>query len=365
MMRAKIKAWFELSKLTGIEINLGSEGVETVHACTLQISGDQLGIAAQNAGLKSIEHFAKNYKPGPVTLCLTGKGILTRQIAPVQVIDRQVISQILPNANAEEFYFQLYNSTEFSVVSLVRQSVADAVLAELERSGFQVLVLSLGSPDDDVPIASLRPELIPASQIAFQVLLGRTVAGVAIEQLKTNKLQAFAKAKVLGIAAVFGCILLVLLLINFFVFSHYQDAAGRLAIRRNQSGVEVKKFRQVESDIVQKTALITTAGWAGGYPYAWLTDQLMAGKPAVITISAFSINPLKAQKITDKREEVYENRKISISGSSDQAATLNNWLFEIRAKDWVSDCSIRDYELNKESGKGQFTIEIEIRDYEG
>lgn len=364
-MLGRIRGWFELGTLTGAEIRLGQEGVEAVQACTLQLSGDRLLIKDQHTGLKNITHFAKHVQPGPVAICLTGKGVLTKTIQSVQVIDQQAIGQVLPNANAADFYFQLESGNEHSVISLVRRSVADAVIKEFTDLGFQVVSLSLGMSNDIKMGSAVKPELLLAYHCAFGILLGQETATVAHAALEENKLQVFAKAKVMGIAAVFGSAVLVLLMVNFFLFSHYEREAGRLSLKRNRSGMQVKKFQQMESDIQQKTALVTNTGWTGGYPYAWLTDQLMAGRPAAVAISQLSINPLKVQKAVGSTAEIHETGKIRISGTCDKAATLNNWLFEIRSKDWVKDCGIQDYELNKESGKGQFTIDIQISDYEG
>ncbi|WP_285060255.1 hypothetical protein [Pedobacter ginsengisoli] len=364
-MLDRIRGWFELGTLIGAEIRLGQDGTESVQACTLQISGDRMTVKDQHTGLKNITHFAKHYKPGPLAVCLTGKGILTKQIQPIAVASEQVISQVLPNANAADFYFQLEQRDGHAVVSLVRRPVADDLIKELTALGFQVICLSLGALRNGQATSNLKPELMPAYDSAFQVLLKQELTGVDHAALNENRLQAFARAKVGGIAAVFGCVMLVLLVINFFMFSHYEAEAGRLSLKRNRSGMQVKKFQQMESDIQQKTSLITSAGWAGGYPYSWLTGQLMAGRPSAVAITQFSINPLKIQSGATSTAEIYETGKIRVSGTCDQAATLNNWLQEVRAKEWVKDCGILNYELNRESGKGQFTIDIEISDYEG
>lgn len=360
-MLAKIKRWFELRDLTGLEARLGSDGVETVHACTLQIAGDHLSVEAERTGLKNIAHFAKHFKPVPVALCLSGKGVLSKKIQDTAATAQQALQQVLPNANAADFYLQL----EADSLSLIRKNIADPVLAELSASGFRVISLNLGGQGSTNIPGKIKPELAGAYSAAFQVLLGQEQAEVSSPELEEHKQQVYAKAKLMGRGLVLGCTLLVLLLVNFFLFTHYQSAAEKLAFRKTRSGQEIKKFQQMESGIMQKTMLITTAGWAGGYPYAWLTGELMSSRPLAIGISVFSINPQKIQAIVSSREAVYETGKIRISGTCDKAATLNNWLFEIRAKDWVKDCGILSYEFNKESGKGQFTIDIAINDYEG
>ena len=370
-MWAKMKRWLEVNSLTGLEVILGQEGVVMVHACTLNISGDQLSVRDQQPGLKNTAHFGKHYQPSPVALCLTGRGILVKSIPDVVRIDQQVIQNLLPNAKVEDFYFQLDHGDDRiagngqATLFMIRRSVADAVISQLSRLGFQVVSLSLNPPPSGTIPEGSKPELSRAYAAAFQVLLGQNYSEVESDALSENKAQLFARTKVMGIAAVSGCILMLMLLINFFLFSHYRTQSADLADRNNQSGQEVRKFREMETGIAQKTTLINEAGWTGGYPMAWLTDQLMATRPASVRISLLSINPMKTQSLPGAREELYESGRIKVTGTCDKAATLNNWLFEIRGKDWVKECSISAYEMNRETEKGQFTIDIYIEDYEG
>jgi len=354
-MLQRIKERFELRALSGVEVRLGKEGIDHINACTLKLSGDLLSLVINKDNLKNIAHFAKHFRPGPVAVCLTGKGVLTKEVKNALVTDKQVVQLVMPNANPDEFYFQLHSTESPAMVSLIRRIVADEILSELSDQGFQVVALSLGKLDND-----------PAYKAAFQVLLSQEIIEVQELKFTNNRRQMFAKAKVLGIAVVFGSTLFALLIINFMLSGYFAGKADQLALKRNASGMEVRKFQEMEADVQQKVVLITNTGWAGGYPLAWLTDQLMTSKPAAITLRQLSINPLKPTKIQGAAStETYEVNKITVSGFCDQAATLNNWLFEIRSKSFVAGCTIGLYELNKESGKGSFTIHIVVRDYEG
>lgn len=354
-MLQRIKERFELRTLSGLEIRLGKEGIDHINGCTLKLSGDLLSVSSKKENLKNITHFAKHFKPGPVALCLTGKGILTKEVKNALVTDKLVVQLVMPNANPDEFYFQLHSKEQQTMVSLIRKTSADEILSELSDQGFQVVALSLGELDDD-----------PAYKAAFQVLLNQEIIEVQDMKFSHNRRQMFAKARVLGIAVVFGSILIALLGINFLLSGYFEGKADQLALKRNATGIEIKKFQEMEGDVARKAVLITHTGWSGGYPLAWLTDQLMASKPAAITLQQLSINPLTSAKSQGAAStETYEVKKIIVSGICDDAATLNNWLFEIRSKNFVATCAIGRYELNKESGMGNFTIHIVLKDYEG
>lgn len=354
-MLQRIKERFELRALSGVEIRLGKEGIDHINACTLKLSGDLLSVTGKKENLKNITHFAKHFKPGAVVVCLTGKGVLTKEVNNTLVTDKQVVQLVMPNANPDEFYFQLHSTAQQVMVSLIRRTSADEILSELNNLGFQVVALSLGELDDD-----------PAYKAAFQVLLNQEIIEVQEVKFAHNRRQIFAKARVLGIAVVFGSSLFSLLVIGFLLSGYFEGKADQLALKRNATGMEIKKYQKMEADVQQKAALIVHTGWAGGYPLAWLTDQLMISKPTSITLRQLNINPLKPTKIQGAAStETYEVNKVMISGVCDQAATLNNWLFEIRSKSFVTACTIGQYELNKESGEGNFTIHIVLKDYEG
>ena len=354
-MLQRIKERLEWRMLIGVEIRLGKDGVGLINACSMKLSGDLLSVVSKKENLKNLTHFSKHFKPGFIAVCLSGRGVLTKEVKSGSLSDKQVVQQVMPNANVDDFYFQLYSREGQTVVSLVRRSTADGVLMELANLGFQIVSLNLGDMDDEA-----------AYKAAFQVLLNEEINEVKELRFANNRRQMFAKTKVQRIAVVFAGMLFTLLIINFLLSGYFTRRAEELAFTSNASGVEIRKFQEMEARVVQKGRLITTAGWAGGYSLAWLTDRLMLSKPAAITLLHLTINPLIIEKTPGvATEEKYEVRKIVVSGLCDQASTLNNWLYEIRSKGFVAECSINHYELNKESGKGRFTIHITVNDYEG
>ncbi len=159
----------------------------------------------------------------------------------------------MPNANPDEFYFQLHSTAQQTMVSLIRRTSADEILSELNDMGFQVVALSLGELDDD-----------PAYKAAFQVLLNQEIIEVQDMKFSHNRRQMFAKARVLGIAVVFGSTLFALLVISFLLSGYFEGKADQLALKRNATGMEIKKFQEMEGDVARKAVLITNTAWAGG-----------------------------------------------------------------------------------------------------
>ncbi|ACU03322.1 hypothetical protein [Pedobacter heparinus] len=369
MLKAMIQDLMRLSTLTGVQVHTEKDGQKLIHACTLKLSKAQLGFEHQHKGLKSVVHFAKNFKPGPLAIVLTGKGIITKKIDKVQGLDPQVLNQVLPNANPDHFYLQHYSNEEYSFISAIRRNEADELMAAFREEGFMVLSLSLDAfvLDDAMELkeGQLEEELLPAYAAAFQVLLGGTEGTyVAVEQLRVNRAQAFARAKLKGIGLLAGLVLMVLLLLNFVGYSYYSEQVKQLSAASNSSTAEIGKLRGQEKEIGKKTELIKAAGWTGGLNYAYLCDALMACMPAKMSLQEFSINPADEELSRARHEMVYQNRQVKVRGACRDASMLNNWIFAIRAKDWVEGCKILNYAINPDDGSGSFAIAVQLKAHE-
>ena len=354
MKKQIFKDLFRLRRLIVLQIRLENDGLTTCHVYELNLSGEKLQVTDRKSGFKNIAHFSRLFRPGPLMLCLSGRGVLSKQIDRQRLTDEQVFAHTLPNARPDDFYMQWVAREDLTAVSVVRKEVADPYIEELTRGGFEILALNLG------------PETAEQQENAIKLLLGAETVKAGYPGLQENYDQVVAKARFQGMLMLSGLVLLLVLLINFFFFSVYSDKTEKLMRQNNITGAQVKKYQEMEETLQQKAVLIKHAGWTGGYPCAWLTDRLMASKPFDIGISGFTINPLRlSQPSTTVPDEVYETGKIRINGNSGDASTLNNWLHKIRAMNWVKTCDIASYGLNRDISRGEFVIEISISDYEG
>lgn len=365
MWKGLLQNFGKMTVMTGLEIHTEKDGLLALHACSVKLLKEELVFECNKPNLKSLVHFTKHYQPTPIGLCLTGKGIITKKIERVAALDAQVINQILPNANPELFYFQHYVSGDYSWISAIRRTEADDWVAQLAAHGFKVLSLSL---DRFVLEEVIQPEatqleetLWLAYAVAFQLLLRKDLVAVVHPELTHNREQSFARSRVMAIAGVFGVFLLLLLLLNFVLFSYYREQLEALSARSNTTAAEVGKLKRMEADIEQKTAFITKAGWTGGLNYAYIADQLVSCMPRKISLQDLSINPLNEAISKQKHEEVYEIKTVSVTGACGDASTLNNWIFAIKAKDWVAGCKILNYAINQDDGSGAFAISIQLQ----
>jgi len=355
--RAKISVWFKglfrLKQLAVLRVTLGREGQHQYSAYLLELEAEQVKAGAEQGPLKDIGHFGKSFPKVPVLLCLNGKGVLGKTIPAADLTSEAALAQALPGADPGDFYVQslkVYNGTQPETrLEVIRKPLADELSAQLEAAGYPVVGLCLGED------AGLRDN-------AAKVLLGAGGVTAAAPPMQERLLQLRAKARLSGVFALTGVGLLLLLLLNFLLLSHYTAEVEQLALQQNLKGSEVKKYALLETELSSRAAFLRTSGFSG-YRFAWLTGAVMASRPAGVIVTEFSINPLKQQAFASGGRKVYDAGKMIIRGQSEGAAEVNGWLYGLRAMDWVKHCELSGYVVSRDTGKGEFTVAIEMRPY--
>lgn len=331
-----------------LTIHHDREGKVMLSSCELVRSGDKITVSKYSE-FKNILHFSKQYESGmPVVLNLSGKGILEKEVSGNSLSAIEAFRLALPNSKAEEFYIQKL-SGEILKIAMVRRETADSYLNELSGPGLVVVSLCLNLKESEFKKAGIN------------LILGLENLGVDLSVLKDNLEQLQARTKLKGISILSAFSMFMALLVNFFCYSTYSDKVTTLEKEHNVTQDKVDRYQTIEADVSEKIQLIKTTGWAGGYPLAWLTDRVMASKPSSIEMSEFFINPFH-ERILDEKSKSQENLKILMRGSSNDAVELNGWLHQIRSMNWVKNCDLVSYNFNKESGKGEFMLALNIAD---
>jgi len=370
MLKDKFQDLIGINEMTGLEIFTGQQE-PLFHACRLKIRRKELSFEQQTADLKSVVYLAKQYKPGPIALCLTGKGILTKKLDQISVLNQQIINQVFPNTNMDHFYFQVLRRNDYCLLSAVRKKNADDLIDRLFAHGFLVVSLTLGEEvkHEVIEISSdkLKPDLAVAFAVAFQLLVHQEeeLICAAHPLLKENRTQILAKEKLKGLSVIIAPVLLLLLLISFLVFAVYTEKLEKLSSQTQITDTEVNRLQMIETGINHKIAFIRSVGWTGGLHYAYLCDQLISSMPQQIRLTGLTINPVDDLQRGEKQQDINLYQIIEVIGICENAAAVNDWFFTLKAKSWVSDCKLISYGINQDNGKGVFTVRIQLKDYEG
>jgi hypothetical protein len=350
MLKDMFSNLFTLSSIIGVDVALGGT-TKLISSCKLQIQGTILSSSANHSELRSVLHFSKQYKPGPVAINVRGKGVLVRKTGQLNQLDQQAFHSILPNANLKDFYTQVLKDNEGNTVSLIRKVDADALINEFESHGFTVIGFTLDGFNEN-----------EAYQVGFSCLIDDQSKSVHSTTIDLAALQIRAKAKLTGIGVLAGPALLLLLLLNFFVHDHYTSLVAACKLQTVSSSAQVARLRAVENRLKERTSMIKGVGWTAGLRYGYLTDRLLAKTPAQISIEQIAVNPLNPKQAQGLSAPLYSNATTVITGNCTGAAELNDWLFVLKSAPRIANCTIQNYAINRDTGRGQFSITLQLSD---
>ncbi|MFN6946681.1 MAG: hypothetical protein ACK4ND_17160, partial [Cytophagaceae bacterium] len=146
MIRAIRDTLLATKKVCGMEIVLGGAMPLQMHLTLLEIRKKELHCLETNGVLLEEEQLNNPAMKGvPVCLAVTGKGILHKRLPSIENPDkREIVSQILPDARAEDFYFQFSEGDGYTYVSIIRKELLDNILEVFRKCNKYVLNISLG-----------------------------------------------------------------------------------------------------------------------------------------------------------------------------------------------------------------------------
>jgi hypothetical protein len=401
-----LEQYYRIHEATGISIHLLPNGEARVHACSVSVKNNQLDIGEKVTDLASLEALTGRLAPKSyLSVNLTGRGILQKQVEKVTEINPQNFTQILPNAQFNDFYIQHFISGGQSFVSVIRKAEADKWIGQLKDRGFLPLMLTLGPFPVEQIMAQLNvyetevifnghavqrnaqkewiacqyneqsfspfplkieSELIEERLLlpyagAFQIVLA---SGLALIQADVPALAAdfenvvrTKKMRVQGLLILSICF--GLLLLNFLVFSWLAGSNARLTERVSRTTQSTNDVQQVSDQVKHKEALLKNLGWDDGMNKSSLADQLAGLLPGEVAWKELTFNPVDITASRLQKSPQFLDRRIRIVGTAQQIIPVNEWIARVKTKAWVKNIQLDSYTYNSELNTGQFTVNID------
>ncbi|PTQ92459.1 hypothetical protein C8P68_11259 [Mucilaginibacter yixingensis] len=401
-----LEQYYRLNEVVGVSILLKPDGSLVIDACQIVIKKNELSFEQKLTNVASLAALAKKLPAKiPVSLNLTGAGIITKQLEQAEEITESNFSLVLPNARWEDYYIQQIHSGTQLFVSLIRKEKADQWLEQFKANELNLLMLSLdGLPilhiaaqlnlyDHDFEINGhhikrnekqewiaykkqpitpltfalkvgnepLPQELVLPYAAAFQLAMNDRLQAAAVQSSPLDQPLAVTieNRKVKAQGTVVLLCFFVLLLVNFFVFNAKNSAniqlSGKIgALAQATTGRDTleKRIAEMEAEIrglgieqplVRKSVLI---------------DQLASLLPESIKLTDMAVNPTDDAAGRINKTIVFSNHLIKISGTSAQIIPVNEWMARIKTHAWVKEVQMLNYSYNHEKNTGVFTIAI-------
>jgi Tfp pilus assembly protein PilN len=401
----KLEQYYRINEAAGVHIQLQSEGRVSIQVCTLVAGGNELQMDKKITGLNLPGQLKEHLPAGSViALNLSGKGILQKRIEKVERIDQNILNAMLPNAKLEEFYIQHFPSGEFSFISLVRRTEADKWISQLKDYAFKPLMLSLGlfpvdavipllnvyegefplngyriqrnekgewtgcQPDDSahavfpVKLAAenLDEQLISPYAVAFQLVLGDRIEPVKADvgSLEAALQTTLSTIKIRAQSVMVLLLLFVALLVNFLVYSSLNSSNQTLMGQVSHEAKNSSDQQDINEQVKNKEDRLKLLGWDGGVDKSELIDKIAALLPPEIALREILVNPVDQGQSRTQKSLAFDDRKIEVTGISQQVIPVNEWIARVKTKSWVKDIRLANFAYNNELNTGQFTVTI-------
>jgi hypothetical protein len=339
-------------------------------------------------------------KNTPLALCVDGKGILNKKLNfSLEDLDETVTGKIIPNANADDFYYEaIFINETTSFVSIMRRSLIDPILEKLKDKGFFVTECHLG-PLVISCIGSALTKEADTSDLIFRnyklVISKEGLLEIGTSQLakaeenknlllfagacsyftnwsslnakahcpivRERKIDFSEKKKFSFYVAAIVIFFLTGLLINFFVFQHYHNKKQQLESQIGWQENALKNYDELKKNLDEKMTFALGSGILSPDNLAFLSDQLGSTVPPDIKLNRMTVFPLEKKMENGDEHSSFNKHLISVKGQSLSGSGINNWIKKIKQKEFVKEVLLTNYKQDDENAKGFFSLEIKLK----
>lgn len=342
-----------------------------------------------------------------VVLVCSGKGVIHRAFASQQGTTGEIAATLFPDIKSEEFLCQQTKTVSGGVLSLIRKEAVSELVHVLDAKKIHVVAVSIGpfvvpaflqvlsQFPKDLRYDCYHIQTNDEGEIRqYEMLAENTSDPILIsdESVGGNYLNAFAAACLYMLTAanhipypkaedalvdaqikkykssilkrrgglVFLTGILIVLLINFFVFSNLRKKHAVYEDQLAVSQFQLKRLDSLENFIKTKKAFLEKAGWIEKVIVSRECDEIAQTIPVEIRLTELTIHPVNIPESRNTKETIFINKKIIIKGVTKRVAALNDWLKIVSQRASVKDLHMEEYHFDTQTQEGQFKLEGEI-----
>lgn len=399
--------FLRLNTSIGIELHINYDNSININACKIVTKRNQLHFEEKLLDLNSVEELSNHFpKKSVVALNINGKGVLHKKIGKADEITPANFSQILPNANIDDFYIQNFISGEFSFVSVIRKEDADKCLMAIKSLDYIIVMLSLGpfpvelifpqlnvydstiifnghtvdrikdegwldyrydsSAKAPYPIKieneTISEKLLISYAIALQLIFEKKASPVQvnIHSLQTTLTNVLFKSSIKVYSLLTLIICLLILGINTIFNYHLRNENQKVLAKINNSSFSQTDKSLLESEIKRKELILQNLYWDGGISKAYLISQLASELPPEIKWKEIAINPIDESQRQTSGKLIFLQRQIHIKGTSNRMYPINLWMATLREKEWIKAVQVVNFIYSEDENTGNFHLLIKF-----
>ncbi|MFD0862231.1 hypothetical protein ACFQ1M_08415 [Sungkyunkwania multivorans] len=336
-----------------------------------------------------------------ISLVINNQQVLSKRVDGNSYDPLKIIHKAFPNINLRDFYYEISRLGGDHLVSICRKEYIDSLIHKYQKEGFYVLSFSLGLHSfqtiasyinvADVAVSNYKLSIEDDSIIDFEPqsllddtiydlggikLYGRSLLSFAAviknysdgsatatnneQQIATLK-ESFFQNRLFSLLLKGGLgFLFVVLLINFFIFGHYNEKVNELTQSSQVSEVQKEKLLKLNEKVQAKQRLAEDILASTSSKSSFYLDEIASILPSSMVLDEINYQPL-SKRIKEGQKITFQTNEIIVSGKLKDNEAYTEWFEQLEQKPWVNAMAIQSYGTS--SGNTiTFTILISIGD---
>ena len=318
-----------------------------------------------------------------ITLVINNDKVITKTIESELKDSQKLLFKAFPNINTEHFLYDVLSQQNKHFISICRKDYIESVLNAYKTHGFSVIGLSLGNSlislitdwvqGDEVTTSNAQLKLdhntitqweryggdneilynvnglnttnnnILSLTAALSTLLDDSPSKTNFETQKQVLISEHRQAQFFKQFLKFGLgFLLLLLLLNFFVFNHYFNTVEALK-ETSQFNQETKeKILTLNADVSKTQKLVEDVLKSSSSKSSYYINDIITGLPKTILLSSLNYQPL-IKRVKEGQPIANDINTIVVSGKSSDSQLFSEWISDLESSDWILKVEIIDY----------------------
>jgi hypothetical protein len=386
------------NRYIGIEhFSLNNE--ENIAVLLIEKKKEELVIAKKDKVSYSETLSGKWDKSLPFFLVVNTNQVIQKEVAGIDTLDEKLLHKAFPNTNWEEFYFEIWRLKGKSIVAISRKIHIDELLFNYQKQGISIAGISLGicsigeiikyskgnelftnhqtiSWNEKTPIIvtnstnlnttynindlSIQNSHLLAFSGILRLLLNRTAnTGNLINysyELHENYNQRSFFSK--GSKVMIG-ILLSILLLNIFFFTHYYKLTEETSESLLLSKASFEEVNSTKQRIQSKEQKVKNVVAITSSQSSLVINEITKRIPQSILLTELIYHPLE-KKIKTEESIVTQEKIITLSGTTIDNATFTHWIEAIEQLKWINQVVITRFGKN-DLNETEFSIKLTLK----
>ena len=336
-----------------------------------------------------------------VFLIINNSQIIQKEVEGIDVQDIKTLNKAFPNLKLDDFYYEICKIESKSIVAICRKSYVEELLIDFNAKGIVLSGLSLGicsisqissltdyeNLNTNAQTLALRDEEsiikpfdgnaktyeINGLQIESYYLLGfsEILSWIVKSNSNSGNITPFninlwnnhyqKKFFNKGIKIMVYS-LLIILLINFFIFNHYFKAVNNSTSDLEANKNLIGNIKETKLRIKAKENRFNSAINGNNSKSSFIINQIISELPSSILLDQIVYHPLD-KNIKEDEIIVTKNNIVLVSGKTINNIAFTSWIEFIEKQKGISNVIITEFGKN-EAKENVFTLKITTNETE-